>query len=299
MTRALTLLVDAGAAGERLDKLLVARIPGLGRSGAAALFREGAVRVGRRRAAKGELAIAGTIIQVSLEDEGALEPEPDLPLRVVYEGARALIVEKPAGQPTAPLSAHERGTLAGALLGHYPELAGVGYRPREPGLVHRLDTETSGLVLVARDEAAFARLRAALTRGRLEKRYLAIVAGAPLPERGLIDAPIESDPRDPRRVRVGEGGERRQTRYAVIRRGGPFMLLELEVSRAYRHQIRAHLAHLGHPIAGDARYGGPPVSELGARHALHASYIAWSGDDVVAGFRAASALPAELARLLG
>ncbi len=298
VARALVVRVEPDAAGERLDKLLVARVPGLGRRRAADLFRAGAVRVGARVANKGELAVAGTEIYVELGGDDVPEPEPELSLSVRLETPRLLVVDKPAGQPTAPLAPGERGTLAGALIGHYPELRGVGYRAREPGLLHRLDTETSGLVIVARDADAFQRLRRALVAGRIDKRYLAIVASAELPDHGVVDEPIEADPQHARRVRVGRGGRRRTTEFSVVQRGAAWTLLELRVSRAYRHQIRAHLAFIGHPIAGDARYGGPPLPALGTRHALHASYAAWSGDDSVPGFAERSPLPADLEPLL-
>lgn len=299
VARELVFRVDAAAAGQRLDKLVVSRVPGLGRRGAATLFQHGAVRVGHRVASKGELAVAGSEIRVELEADAQPLAEPNATLMVRLETARILVVDKPAGQPTAPLGASESGTLAGALLGRYPELAGVGYRAREPGLLHRLDTQTSGLVVVARDADAFERLRAALVAGRLDKRYLAVVGSANVPESGVVNEPVEPDPRDPKRVRAGQGGRRRSTRFRVVRRGPEWTLIELSVSRAYRHQIRAHLAFIGHPIAGDALYGGAPVAALGARHALHASYVAWSGDDSVEAFAVESRLPAELELLLG
>jgi 23S rRNA-/tRNA-specific pseudouridylate synthase len=182
-------------------------------------------------------------------------------------------------------------------------MLGVGFREREPGLVHRLDNETSGVVLAARSQAAFQAARSLFESSLLEKRYLAVVA-ADAPEAGELQTLLGPDTSDPRRVRVyaepGDGYSKlSRTSYRVLQRGSRFALVELTVERAFRHQIRAHLAHLGYPIAGDALYGGAAVPELGDRHALHGSYIAWAGDAARAGFRAEAGLPAELAALVG
>jgi 23S rRNA pseudouridine1911/1915/1917 synthase len=304
VSKTLTFTVPAGEAGTRLDKLVVARAE-IGRRRASELFADGRVLVGDRPAVKGEAARAGDSVTVLLDVDDRPKPEPDAPLVVRLETSELVVCAKPAGQPSAPLRG-EPGTLAGALLGRYPEMAGVGHSPREPGLLHRLDTQTSGLVLAARSAAAFERLHAALGSGQMTKRYLAIVAAAELGDSGVIDAPIAPDRKNPRRVRVGESGERSGknrarpalTRYRVARRVGPWALLELDVSRALRHQIRAHLAFIGHPIAGDQVYGGPAAAELGLRHALHASYIAWAGDDVIGPFAVEEPLPDDMASLI-
>lgn len=214
-------------------------------------------------------------------------------------------MNKPAGMPSAPLRTAERGSLCGALVARYPEMQGVGYRAREPGIVHRLDTQTSGLMVAARCSAAFERLSQALELERLKKRYLAVVSAAGLPESGEVSRALAPDAAHPERVRVLEpdqtGGYARHkiTRFRIVRAGLGRALLEVEVGSAFRHQIRAHLAAIGHPIAGDAVYGGEPVPELGARHALHASELSFGGDGVIAGFQVSEPLPSELARLLG
>jgi 23S rRNA pseudouridine1911/1915/1917 synthase len=191
--------------------------------------------------------------------------------------------------------------LAGALVGHYPELASIG-SPREGGLVHRLDTGTSGLLVAARTAAAYPRLREAVRVGALEKRYLALVEPADLPGSGVIDRPLIPDPRSAQKVTwEGPGVSRARfavTRWRVVERGKRWALVEAEASPAVRHQIRAHLASIGHPIAGDLMYGGTEVPELADRHALHASYVAWAGDDVLRGFAVEAPLPAELLGLL-
>jgi 23S rRNA pseudouridine1911/1915/1917 synthase len=282
--------------GERLDRL-VARHVESGRRKIAELFRRGAVRVRGRTAKKGELAKSGDEITVRLAP--LILPEPDLPLDVRLETPHVVVVDKPAGQPTAPARDGDPGTLAGALLGRYPEMAGVGYRSREPGLLHRLDTGTSGLVVAARSKSAFTALRRGLGEGRIEKHYLAIVLAAGLPKSGMIAARIEPDPHDRRRVIVTgeprEGAAPRITHYRALRVEGPWALVEVLARHAYRHQVRVHLASLGYPIAGDSLYGGPKAPLAEGRHALHASYVAWAGDADVPAFAVDCPLPADFA----
>jgi len=303
-------------AGTRLDKLVVQLVPGLGRAAAKDLFTEGRVRVlapgreGRgRKASKGDVAVAGEVIELDLEPAdagGAAIPEPDAPLNVVLERVDLVVVDKPAGMPTAPLKPGERGTLANALVGRYPEMARIGFSPREPGLCHRLDTETSGLVLAARSVRAFAALTTALKDGRLDKRYLLICQAGDLPELGSIEVPLAPHPKDKRRVypcihpRDVVRYEPRPaiTTYRRLRQEGLWLLVEARAPKAMRHQIRAHFAALGHPLAGDALYGGPAIEGLG-RHALHAHHIAWSGDEVVPAFTSRIPLPPDMARLVG
>jgi 23S rRNA pseudouridine1911/1915/1917 synthase len=301
----LTFVVAEAEAGERLDKLVVARAS-IGRRRAAELFSAGRVTVNGRRATKGDAARAGDEIGVDLQVDDRPPPEPDAPLVVRLETPDLVIACKPAGQPTAPLRG-ETGTLAGALLGRYPEMADIGHSPREPGILHRLDTQTSGLVLAARRPESWKSLHHALSDGQMTKRYLAIVEAAELSDRGVIDTPLAPDRKNPKRVLTGDhalgrrgksGARDATTRYKVLSRHGRWALVELEVSRAYRHQIRAHLAAIAHPIAGDSVYAGPAAPELGTRHALHASYIAWAGDEIVPGFALEEPLPADMGSLI-
>lgn len=306
--------VPSEHAGVRLDKLLVLLIPGLGRAGAKRLFSEGRVRVlggeGRspRRAAKGDLGAAGQVLEVDLDadDTGASQAvaEPEAPLVIVLETSDLVVVDKPAGQPTAPLSPGERGTVANALLGRYPEMKDCGFSPREPGLCHRLDTDTSGLLLAARTPEAFETLTRALKAGELDKRYLLVTSAVDLPETGTIEIPLAPHPKDRRRAYpcvhprdVARYAPRpATTRYEVIAADGTWALCEASAPRALRHQIRAHFAAIGHPLAGDALYGGPEVPGL-RRQALHASSITWRGDARIPAFSCRSPLPADLAAI--
>lgn len=304
--------ITAADAGTRLDKLLVKSIPGVGRAGVKRLFERDRVRLvlpsgSFRKAAKGDVGSEGQILEVDVEDtETGAVPDPDAPLAVVLETDRVLVLEKPAGQPTAPLEPGEKGALANALVARFPEVATCGFSAREPGLCHRLDTDTSGLVLAARDPEAFQSLTTALRDGRLDKRYLLLCSSKDLPEKGTIDIPLAPHPKDRRRVLacshprdVARNSPRpATTTYEVKRVVGDIALVEARAPKALRHQIRAHFAAIEHPLLGDTLYGGPAVAGL-SRHALHAHRIAWSGDAVVPAFVVTSELPRELRELVG
>ncbi len=300
--------------GSRLDKAAVALVTGLSRARVKKAIEDGAVRVNGRHRAKGELVKAGDVLTIDetkiADPEAPAVPTPDAPLQVVFEREDLLVVDKPAGQQTAPLRPGETGTLANALVGHYPELAGVGYGPREPGLVHRIDEGTSGLVLVARSKVAFEALRDVLQSGRMEKRYELVTKSDGLPDEGTIEYPITNHPKDQRRRYacvhprdvMRYSPQPAHTEFKVLRRGGGWAHVEVRVAKALRHQIRVHFAAFGFPLAGDVLYGAEPIEGL-ERHALHASRIALAEDapsdeGVIAKFTATSPLPAELAALL-
>jgi len=322
-TESRTFNVPASLDGARLDKALVV-LAGLSRSKAKAALDAG-VRVNGRRAPKGSSVKEGDVIVLAAatattEATAIVDAEVELDVRL--ETPHVVVLHKPARLATAPIEAGERGTLANGIVAKYPECAGVGTDPREPGLLHRLDNDTSGLVLVARDKEAFEELRAALREGRVEKRYLAIVApGAgssrassvpatgELADKGTIAFPLSPHPKDKKRVFacVHDRDVQRlkprdaTTTYKVIKRweddGHARALVEATAPKALRHQIRVHFAALGAPLVGDGLYGGPPAQKLG-RHALHASRIAYAGGAVVQGFVVDAPLPEDLAALV-
>jgi 23S rRNA pseudouridine1911/1915/1917 synthase len=298
---ALRVLISDGLAGHRADDAVLRSFSGFSRKEVKALFEAGRVRGSGRRLKKGDRVERGMALTV--EAPGVpIAPDSTIALTVLFESEDFVIVDKPAGLPTAPLTRSDSRSLAAALLARYPEMRGVGFRDREPGLVHRLDNETSGVVLAARSQEAFQTARSLFESASIEKRYQAVVT-VDVPETGELETLLGPDPADARRVRVfaepPDGYAKLcRTSYRVLRRGARFALVELSVERAFRHQIRAHLAHLGFPIAGDAVYGGAIEPRLGERHALHGSYIAWAGDAARAGFRAEAGLPAELGALL-
>ena len=285
--------------GQRLDRILVQRLPGVGRKGAAELVRRGDVRVDGRRAVKAEQPAAGAHVAVRLPEEAAAVPEAG-PLEVLLERADLVVVDKPAGQPSAVLRGTDRGTLVNALLARYPEMAGVGFGAREPGLLHRLDTQTSGVLVAARHAESFAGLRSAFESGALHKTYLAVVEAERIDDGGIVSESLGPHPKNRRKVVTcpadSPGARPARSEYRVAERCGRWALVEVSAPRAYRHQVRVHLASLGAPIAGDLLYGGVDVG-LGERHALHASSVAHTGS-VPEPFSVSSPLPPDLDRLL-
>ncbi len=265
--------------GQRLDVVLARRVPGLSRARAKQWVAEGAARVDGRRAKKSHALRHGekvTLERLPAPRDFDATPDPDLPLEVVLETDRLVVIDKPAGVPSHPLALGERGTAAGALVARYPEMRGVGYSRREPGLVHRLDTDTSGLLLAARDAQTFEALRDQLRTGQIDKRYLARCVGV-VEAPHVVDTPIANDPRDPRKVRAcidpreakRLGAWPAKTEIVGSTPAEDGSLVTLRASHARRHQIRVHLASIGHPLLGDTLYGGPAFGHLD-RHLLHA-----------------------------
>jgi len=298
--------------GARLDKALAELVPELSRARVKRAIELGAVRVNGRRVPKGGSVAKGDAVRIDVERvaDAPAVPTPGAALRILLETAQVVVVDKPAGQPSAPLRPGETGTLVGAVLAHFAELVPtadsfIGHSPRDPGILHRLDTETSGAVVVARTAPAFEELRAALKEGRLDKRYLLLCASEGLPDEGSIEFPLANHPKDQRRVyacvhpRDVMRYEPRtaSTRYRVERRTGNWALVEAQAGKALRHQIRAHFAAIGHPLAGDELYGGPVIRALG-RHALHAARVSYAGGPVVPKFDVSVPLPKDMASLL-
>jgi 23S rRNA pseudouridine1911/1915/1917 synthase len=296
--------------GARLDKAVGALMKGATRAKVKRAVEAGAVRVNGRRAPKGAVVAKGDTIAVDKEkiadsDAPAL-PNAEATVTILFESPGVLVADKPSGQPCAPLRPGEMDTLCNALLGHYPELATVGYSPREPGLLHRLDTDTSGVVIVARTVESFATLKAALKEDRIDKSYLLVCASEGLPDEGTIAFPITNHPKDSRRVYpcihprdvMRYAPRPASTDYRVERRCGQWALVKAFAPRALRHQIRVHFAAIDHPLAGDVLYGGAEIRALG-RHALHADHVAFDGagsSDLA--FDVTSPLPEAMAALV-
>ena len=289
--------VDDGMVGRRLDIILSEVVEGLGRADVRRLFADGKVEVrgadGKRcRAGKGLRASSGMVITLKLRGEeltGAALADDTVPLRLALTRADLVVVDKSAGVPSAPIRSGERGTIANALVARFPEMAAIGLSPREPGLCHRIDNGTSGLLFAALRDGAFV------------KRYLAVCSGS-IADDGEIDLPLAnqkhrvvfcSDPAKADRL----GARAATSTFRVVERGRSRMLVEVSAARAHRHQVRVHLAAAGAPIVGDTLYGGETVEALD-RHALHASHLAWCGNGVVAPFDVSSPLPDDLRALL-
>jgi 23S rRNA pseudouridine1911/1915/1917 synthase len=266
--------------GERVDAV-VARRTGLGRAAVQAALRAGAVTVAGRRVRPGHRLAAGEAVDGAVVLSAAHAPEPEeMPLAVRYSDGRVLVVSKPAGLVTHPAGGHRSGTLVNALLGlGVPLAAGP---PERPGIVHRLDKDTSGLLLVARDDEALAYLQEAMRARAVERRYLALVRGEMPAASGTIDAPIGRHPARRQLQRVDPDGKRAVTHYRVVAADRGATLVEARLETGRTHQIRVHAAHLGHPVLGDRVYGGATelASSVGlVRPFLHAFYLAWPSPD--------------------
>jgi len=260
------------AEGQRLD-LWVGEALGLSRARLKRLFDARGVRVAGKVAKKGDKVRAGLEVAVALEEEQlAATASTDLPLHLLHEDAWLLAVEKPSGVPSHPLKPGEVGTVANALVARFPECQGASDDPREGGVCHRLDVETSGILLAARDRETWQAVRAAFSARDVEKRYWALVTG-PLAEEGEIDLPLRHPLRHADRMEgAPEGGKDAReaiSRFRVLDRAADYAFVDVEILTGVQHQIRAHLAAVGAPLVGDALYRGREEPGL-SRFFLHA-----------------------------
>ena len=303
MTERRSEIVPPALHGERVDRV-VALVTGLPRSEAAALVAGGGVRVGERTVTIRSRRLAeGDRLEVVFAEprpEPALQPDAGVELDVVHADDQVVVVDKAAGVVVHPGSGHRSGTLVQGLLALFPDMAGIaGAEAGRPGIVHRLDKGTSGLLVVARTTAASASLVGQLKRRAVERRYLALVWGRVAASEGLVDAPVGRDGRDRTRMAVTAGGRPARTGYRVVERGTdpPVTLLECRLETGRTHQVRVHLAGIDHPLVGDVRYVGRPLPGA-ARPFLHAHRLAF--DHPADGRRLAfsSELPEDLRTVL-
>jgi 23S rRNA pseudouridine1911/1915/1917 synthase len=270
MSAPLELIVGDGEGGVRLDRLLAERVGS--RARAAGLIADGAVLVDGRAVAKSHIATAGERIAIVLPaDVPAPLPPGPLPFQIAYEDDHLLVVDKPAGLVVHPGRGHREGTLAQVLA---PRLAG-GEDPARVGVVHRLDRDTSGLLVLARSEDAHRRLRAALSARHIQRHYTALVEGRPPARSGTIDAPIGRDRRHRTRMSLETDTPRvAVTDFQIERMLPATTLLAVQLRTGRTHQIRVHLTAIGHPVVGDPEYGTAGMLGLG-RQFLHASRLAF------------------------
>lgn len=268
-----TLELTADSSGERLDVFLARLAEGLSRSQARRLIDDGLVTVDERQERPSHRLAAGARVVATLppSEEVKLVAE-DIPVTIIYQDDDVIVVDKPSGLTVHPAPGHPSGTLVNALLAVAPQLAEFRQTMR-PGIVHRLDKDTSGLLVVAKSERARASLTRQLKEREVRKTYLALVHGVPQAPRGTIEAPIGRHPRNRKKMAVVAGGREAETKYRVREALDGFALLEVEPVTGRTHQIRVHLAAIGHPVVGDAVYG--KRSGLTERQFLHACKLAF------------------------
>jgi 23S rRNA pseudouridine1911/1915/1917 synthase len=279
----------------RLDVFVSGRC-GISRSYAQKLIDLGDVSVNGRSAKPSRKVVTGDRVSVTLPSPQPpdLAPE-DIPLTVVYEDGDVIVIDKPAGLVVHPTAGQRTGTLVNALLARCPDLGGIDGMLR-PGIVHRLDKDTSGLMVVAKNDAAHASLSRQIKRRAITKAYIVLVVGHLSPESGAIEAPIGRSPSDRKRMGVVSGGKEARTQYQVIRYPNGHTLLEAILETGRTHQIRVHFSAIGHPVLGDPVYG--KKSKFLGRQFLHAHRLGFrlpsSGEYV----EFTSSLPADLQEAL-
>ncbi len=241
---------------QRLDAFLASSLDGLTRSQATRLIESGEVAVNGRAVSKSYKLAGGEDIAVTLPEPEPVEAVPqDIPLDVVYEDADVIVVNKPSGMVVHPAPGHPDGTLVNALLYHCAgTLSGIGGALR-PGIVHRIDRDTSGLIIAAKNDAAHQYLSAQLADHTLARTYECIVVGALREDRGTVNAPIARHPTDRKRMAVVAGGREAVTHWEVIARYPGYTHVRCRLETGRTHQIRVHMAYIGHPILGDTVYG--------------------------------------------
>ncbi|HUP86140.1 MAG TPA: RluA family pseudouridine synthase [Acidimicrobiales bacterium] len=278
-------VVPASLEGERIDRV-VAMLTELPRAEIALMIEDGAVRIGGTPvAARSRKVREGDIVEIDVPERPvvpALRDDPDVDVPVVHVDADVIVVDKPPGLVVHPGAGHDTGTMVQGLLARYPELAelpreGAG-EPDRPGIVHRLDAGTSGLLVVARTVNAYHSLVAQLSARDVQRHYRALVLGTVEANAGEVDAPIGRSEGDPTKMAVANAGREARTRYEVLRRYHepiPTTELACKLETGRTHQIRVHLAAIGHPVVGDGRYGGERPAIATGRPFLHAERLAF------------------------
>lgn len=302
--------VTADAAGERLDRFLAAHLAELSRTQIQRLIQEGHVRLEAGAATPRYRVREGDTISLNIPAPRPARPiAEDLPLQIVYEDDDLVVVDKPVGMVVHPAPGHYTGTLVNALLFHCQALSGVGGEER-PGIVHRLDKDTSGLMLVAKHDQSHRYLSAQLKSRQLQRRYVALVLGRMPDSEGVIDAPIARHPRQRQKMAViRPQGREARTHYEVRETFGPLHLLRLSLETGRTHQIRVHLAHIGRPVIGDPVYGPGPVhlphypmvqSAIRSfpRQALHAEHLRFQHPKTEDWMAFSAPVPSDMATLL-
>lgn len=290
-------IVPEHLAGQRLDRVITALHAGLSRAAIATVIGNGGVSVNGRPARAATRPIGGARIVIEIPEQAQLTalPEP-IPLDIVYEDEALVVVNKPAGMVVHPAPGNEHGTLVNALLARYAALPGEPFRP---GIVHRLDKDTSGLIVVARTGEALAALAAAFKRRAVYKEYLTLLVGRPQPPSGAIAGEIGRDPRHRQRMAVvATGGRAAHTTYHTVETLGGYALVRVILGTGRTHQIRVHFKAMGYPVAGDPVYGRPAPALGLERQFLHAARLRFAHPLTGVELDLEAPLPADLATAL-
>ena len=295
-TSALLFTVESG--DERLDKAIASHTPDVSRALVQRLIKDGAVTVNGRPSKPSYHTQAGDeiVVHIPIELPDQVLPE-DIPLDIIHEDDVLLVIDKPAGMVVHPGAGHTSGTLVNAVLAHCPQVADVGGADRA-GVVHRLDKDTSGLILVAKDEATRTALQRQFKRRQVAKTYLALVEDQVQPSEGIIEASIGRDKRQRKKMAVTRSGREARTTYRAIEYFADHTLLEVHPHTGRTHQVRVHLAWLGYPIVGDTVYGHRRQRLLKSRHFLHAARLRFTHPTTGEEVEFEAPLPQKLANVL-
>jgi 23S rRNA pseudouridine1911/1915/1917 synthase len=288
----------AESSDKRLDKVISTHVPDLSRALAQRLIKDGAATVNGHPSKPSYRVQTGDeiVVHVPIELPEQVLPE-DIPLDIIYEDDVLLAIDKPAGMVVHPGAGHTSGTLVNAVLAHCPQITDVGGADRA-GIVHRLDKDTSGLLLVAKDDATHAALQRQFKRRQVTKTYLALVEDHVHPREGIIEAPIGRDKRQRKKMAVVRSGREAQTTYRAIEYFANHTLLEIRPHTGRTHQVRVHLAWLGYPIVGDAVYGHRRQRLLRSRHFLHAARLRFTHPATGEEIELEAPLPSKLVNVL-
>ena len=284
-------------AGIRIDKCIALKLgEGYSRTYVKFLMDNGCVRV-NGRAVKARYSVREKdeiFLELLLQESGGIEAEA-IPLNILYEDEWVIVVDKPAGMVVHPGAGNKKGTLVNALLYHCGKLPDTEDDLR-PGIVHRLDKDTSGVMVAAKNDRALRSLAKQFQRRTVKKHYVALVKGSVEMDNGIVEAPVARHPVDRKKMNVEyAAGKKARTIYHVIRRFSDFTLLSLDLETGRTHQIRVHMKHIGHPVLGDAKYGGGGGM---ARQALHAEKLMFTHPDTGKCMEFSSPMPADMREVI-